>query len=465
MVDRININDRLKNLPKIDEILKDPTIGHLLDTTAREVVVSAIRESIEEFRGMLKNAEEIHVDNESVVLAVTERLHASDRKNLRRVINGTGIVLHTNLGRAKLAGAAAENVVQIAKGYSTLEYDIKTGERGSRHDHVSDLIARVTGAQAAMVVNNNAAATLLCLVALANNKEVVVSRGELVEIGGAFRVPEIMETGGTILKEVGTTNKTRLADYEKAISPATGALLKVHTSNYRIVGFTEETSVPELALLASKHNIPMIYDLGSGLLVDLHTFGLDEPTVGKALSEGADVVLFSGDKLLGGPQAGIIVGKQQYIDIMKKNALARVVRVDKMTLAGLEETFRIYRDKKQAMSEIPVLSMITRPIKEIRKKAEALAAELSDQCIAVDFFVVDEIGRIGGGSAPTMDLKTVAVAVQPWSMHITDLEKRLREHESPIIARIAGGKLLLDMRTISDDEIPSVKKVFLDIFA
>ena len=465
MINQTDMNAKLKNLPKTDEVVKHPAMENLLSTTAREVVVSAIREAIQEIRGKLKIGEDARVDIEAVISSVKNNLRVVDQKSLRRVINGTGIILHTNLGRAKLAGAATENVVQAAKGYSTLEYDVNAGARGSRHDHVNALIAQITGAQAAMVVNNNAAATLLCLVALANHKEVIVSRGELVEIGGAFRVPEIMETGGTTLKEVGTTNKTHLADYKKAINDNTGALLKVHTSNYRIVGFTEEVGIAELSALASAHHIPMIYDLGSGLLIDLQQFGLDEPTVGKALADGADVVLFSGDKMLGGPQAGIIVGKKEYIDVMMQNPLARVVRVDKMTLAALEETFRIYRDKKQALVQIPVLSMITRPLNEIRTKAESLAADLADQCIAVDFFVVDEIGRIGGGSAPMMDLKTMAVAVQPWNMNVTELEKKLRESEPPVIARIAGGKLLLDMRTISDDEIPLVKKVFLDIFA
>ncbi len=465
MINQTDMNAKLKNLPKTDEVVKHPAMENLLSTTAREVVVSAIREAIQEIRGKLKIGEDARVDIEAVISSVKNNLRIVDQKSLRRVINGTGIILHTNLGRAKLAGAATENVVQAAKGYSTLEYDVNAGARGSRHDHVNALIAQITGAQAAMVVNNNAAATLLCLVALANHKEVIVSRGELVEIGGAFRVPEIMETGGTTLKEVGTTNKTHLSDYKKAINDNTGALLKVHTSNYRIVGFTEEVGIAELSALASAHHIPMIYDLGSGLLIDLQQFGLDEPTVGKSLADGADVVLFSGDKMLGGPQAGIIVGKKEYIDVMMQNPLARVVRVDKMTLAALEETFRIYRDKKQALVQIPVLSMITRPLNEIRTKAESLAADLADQCIAVDFFVVDEIGRIGGGSAPMMDLKTMAVAVQPWNMNVTELEKKLRESEPPIIARIAGGKLLLDMRTISDDEIPLVKKVFLDIFA
>lgn len=461
----MNINDKLRNLPNIDEVLKQAEIQELILLTQRDVVVSAIRASIDEMRNAIKKEKEINIDIGSVVFDVKTRLAKTDRRSLRRVINGTGIVLHTNLGRANLADRIIDNIAQVAKGYSTLEYNLEDGKRGSRHDHVSALIASVTGAEAAMIVNNNASATLLCLLALAHGKEVVVSRGELVEIGGSFRVPEIMQTGGTILKEIGTTNKTHLFDYENAIRENTAALLKVHTSNYRIVGFTSDVGIKELAVLAQKHNIPMIYDMGSGLLVDLQAYGVDEPTVGKALEDGADVVLFSGDKLLGGPQAGIIVGKKEYIEKMKKHALARVVRVDKMTIAAIEETFRIYRDKKQALSEIPVLSMISRPQEELADKARAMIEGMEGRCVDVQFSLAEEIGRIGGGSAPMLDLKTVAVAVKPSKMNVSELEDILREQETPIIARIADGRLLLDMRTISDDEIPVLQKVLLAIFS
>lgn len=461
----MDIKEKLRALPKVDELIRLPEMEELITGTSREVAVNIIRESIDAIRKSILAGEDVQADESAVIRAVKGKLESTDKRSLRRVINGTGILLHTNLGRAKLANRITDNVVRVLKGYSTLEFNLEDGKRGSRHDHVSALIASVTGAEAAMVVNNNAAATLLCLLALAHGKEVVVSRGELVEIGGSFRVPEIMETGGTTLREVGTTNKTHLFDYEKAIGENTAALLKVHTSNYRIVGFTSDVEIKDLCALANEHSIPMIYDMGSGLLVDLQMYGVDEPTVGKALEEGADVVLFSGDKLLGGPQAGIIVGKKEYIEKMKKHALARVVRVDKMTLAAIEETFRVYRDKKQALSEIPVLSMISTSQESLILKAEAMIEGLTTACSNVAFSWLEEVGRIGGGTAPMLDLKTIAVAIEPSEMNVAELEVLLRGQEIPIISRIANGKLLLDMRTISDDEILLVSKVILDIFA
>lgn len=461
----MNVNERLRTLPKVDELMKLPEMEALIAGTSREVAVNIIRESIEEIRKSILGGKNVAADEDAVMHAVKAKLEATDKRSLRRVINGTGILLHTNLGRAKLAERIVDNVVRVTKGYSTLEYNLEDGKRGSRHDHVSAIIASVTGAEAAMVVNNNASATLLCLLAMAHGKEVVVSRGELVEIGGSFRVPEIMENGGTILREVGTTNKTHLSDYENAICDQTAALLKVHTSNYRIVGFTSDVDVKDLSALAAEHQIPMIYDMGSGLLVDLQVYGVDEPTVVKALDDGADVILFSGDKLLGGPQAGIIVGKKEYIEKMKKHALARVVRVDKMTLAAIEETFRIYRDKKQALIEIPVLSMISMSKETLIEKAKTMIDGLSNACANASFSWVEEIGRIGGGSAPMLDLKTIAVSIEPFKMNVSTLETLLRKQEIPVIARIANGKLLLDMRTISDDEIPLVQKVILDIFS
>jgi L-seryl-tRNA(Ser) seleniumtransferase len=455
-------NEQLRNLPKVDELLKRCDVIEWTQTTVREVVVEALRQAIDETRSALLSGEETETGSDAVIALARRILTTSERRNLRRVINGTGILLHTNLGRARLADSAAVQVTEVAKGYSTLEYDLMTGQRGSRHDHVSSLIARITGAEAAMVVNNNASATLLCLMAIARDREVVVSRGELVEIGGSFRIPEIMALGGTVLREVGTTNKTHLSDYENVIGDQTGALLKVHTSNYRIIGFTQDVSVPDLAELAHCHGLPMIHDLGSGLIVDLRDYGLDEPTVGRSLAEGADVVLFSGDKLLGGPQAGILVGKMKYIERMKRHPLARVVRVDKMTLAGLEETFRLYRDSKQACRDIPVLSMITASLSELEKKADSVITQLS-VCINARFSVCREVGRVGGGSAPMLDLPTIAVSVEPLDRGVSDLERQLRCQEPPVIARISEGRLLLDMRTISDAEIPIVVKLLLDI--
>ena len=353
---------------------------------------------------------------------------------------------------------AADVAASVAMGYSTLEFDIESGKRGSRHDHINRLICEVTGAEDAIAVNNNAAATMLCLSAMAAGREVIVSRGELVEIGGAFRIPDIMKTSGAVLCEVGTTNKTHLYDYEKNISDQTAALMKVHTSNYRIMGFTEDVSCKELVKLAHDRDLPCIFDIGSGLIVDLHTLGLDEPTVPQALKDGADVVLFSGDKLLGGPQAGIIAGKKEYIEAMKKHPLARVLRLDKMTLAALEETFRQYRDLKQACTTIPVLRMITTPIEEVRKKASAFAEQLAAENTNARFGVLDTVGRVGGGSAPMLNLDTCAVTVEPLNINVDQLAERLRTWTVPVICHIQDGQLLLDMRTVSNDELFTLAK-------
>ncbi len=464
MADNVN-RKLLRSIPKIDQIIASPLLKDPLDNSSREVVIDAVRRAVNDIRTDILEGETPDISVETIARAALDILSSTDRRSLRRVINGTGIILHTNLGRARLNARAAEQVTAVAMGYSTLEYDLKNGERGSRHDHINSLIREVTGAEDAIAVNNNAAATLLVLMALTYRKEVVVSRGELVEIGGSFRVPDIMKVGGTILREVGTTNKTHLYDYEKAINENTGALLKVHTSNYRIMGFTEDVEPARLVGLAHKHLMPMIYDLGSGLIPDLHDYGLDEPTVASALKAGADVVLFSGDKLLGGPQAGIIVGKKRYIDTIKSHPLARAMRLDKMTLAALEETFRIYRDPKQALEQIPVLSMITQPLDQVESKAEAFTRMLREANLQASFAKLDGVGRVGGGSAPMLNLKTWAVAVLPSDMSVDELAIRLRKWRVPIISHIQDGMLLLDMRTISDDEIEPVYMALVDILS
>ena len=451
----------LRQIPKVDQVLECDLLAPYLESTAREVVVDAVRFSIDEMRNAVLVGEMPDISPLVAAQKADERLKITDGYSLCGVINGTGIILHTNLGRARLAKSAAENAARIAMSYSTLEYDLDSGERGSRHDHISSLISYVTGAEAAIAVNNNAAATLLTLISLCSGKEVLVSRGESVEIGGAFRIPEIMELSGAILKDVGTTNKTHIYDYERAVSEKTAAILKVHTSNYRVIGFQEDVSVKELSVLAKEKNLPLIYDMGSGLLTDLHTYGLDEPCVADALHDGADLVLFSGDKLLGGPQAGIIAGKKEYIDRIKRHQMARPLRLDKMTLAALESTFRIYRDKKQALKEIPVLAMITRPLDEIRQKAEIFISYLGQ--LKAHCYVKPEIGRVGGGTAPMLDIKTFAVALRPDNMSADELEKALRSCDIPIIARISEGDVLLDMRTISDEETDIVRGSLIDI--
>ena len=458
-----NKQEKLKKLPKADVVMDLPVMREFLASTDRKTALEAVRKAVEEMRQELLAGGDPDVSPETAAARACAILEEEDKPSLRPVINATGIILHTNLGRARLNRLAAEKAAEIACSYSTLEYDAEEGKRGSRHDHVSRLIAQVTGAEDAIAVNNNAAATLLCLVSLAYKKEVVVSRGELVEIGGSFRVPEIMEQGGTILREVGTTNKTHFADYERAIGENTAALLKVHPSNYRVIGFTEDVPAEELAKLAHSKGLPLIYDLGSGLLEDLSSYGLDEPTAQKALTDGADVILFSGDKLLGGPQAGIIAGKKEYIEKMKKHPLARVVRVDKMTLAALEQTLRIYRSPKEAKEKIPVLAMVTRPAAELKAEAQGFAAGLEEEGLNARFGIREDVARVGGGSAPMLDLATWCVWVKPLGMSVDALQEKLRHWKTPIVARISEDEVLLDLRTLSTGDLVVLRLALIDI--
>ena len=455
----------LRKLPKIDEMLQDEHLIFFTEIMPRQVVVETLREVIDMVRREIIDGrrEEIPAVEELAGL-VKQRVFEEQGKSLRRVINATGVVLHTNLGRANLSRRACESVLEAAGYYSNLEYDIKKGSRGSRHDHVEQLIRKITGAQAAMVVNNNAAATMLCLSALARGKEVITSRGELVEIGGSFRIPEIMEESGAHLLEVGATNKTKPADYRKAFhGEMTGAFLKVHTSNYKIVGFTQEVSIRELAALrdeSEEFSVPVIYDMGSGLMTDLSGCGIGEPTVTEALKEGADVVLFSGDKLLGGPQCGVVIGKKEYVDRMKGHPMARAFRVDKMTLAALEATFFEYQDSKRAMREIPVLRMITETGIRFKEKAEKLCGQLSEAAPSLEFMVEPCRDQVGGGSAPLVMLEGYAVTVSGEDFNAERSERLLRKEELPIIARVARDKLWLSVRTIEETEFKWIREAF-----
>ncbi len=455
----------LRKLPKIDEMLQDEHLIFFTEIMPRQVVVETLREVIDMVRREIIDGrrEEIPAVEELAGL-VKQRVFEEQGKSLRRVINATGVVLHTNLGRANLSRRACESVLEAAGYYSNLEYDIKKGSRGSRHDHVEQLIRKITGAQAAMVVNNNAAATMLCLSALARGKEVITSRGELVEIGGSFRIPEIMEESGAHLLEVGATNKTKPADYRKAFhGEMTGAFLKVHTSNYKIVGFTQEVSIRELAALrdeSEEFSVPVIYDMGSGLMTDLSGCGIGEPTVTEALKEGADVVLFSGDKLLGGPQCGVVIGKKEYVDRMKSHPMARAFRVDKMTLAALEATFFEYQDSKRAMREIPVLRMITETGIRLKEKAEKLCGQLSEAAPSLEFMVEPCRDQVGGGSAPLVMLEGYAVTGSGEDFNAERSERLLRKEELPIIARVARDKLWLSVRTIEETEFKWIREAF-----
>lgn len=446
----------LRKLPKVDELLMDERVAEASCNLLREQVVDVIRTVIETVRreilGSDEALDESYVSYDMVADKVIQAVRNSHVKSLRRVINGTGVVLHTNLGRAKLSKSAMEAVAEVADKYSTLEYDPAKGGRGSRHVHVEKVIEKITGAEAAMVVNNNAAATTICLAAMGRGKEMIISRGELVEIGGSFRIPEIMEESGAHLAEVGTTNKVKLSDYKNKINENTGAIMKVHTSNYKIIGFTEEVPLKELVKLGREENLPVIYDMGSGLMINLRDYGIEEPTVREAIADGADIILFSGDKLLGGPQGGVIIGKKKYIDMMKSHPLARILRVDKMTLSAMEATFKEYYDDENAKEKIPVLSMLTRSEEKLKTDAEKLLEMIKKEAPALDAKVEATEDVVGGGSAPATVLKGYSVSVQWNEASSQEIERRLRMDALPIIVRINHDKVLFDVRTIAEDE-------------
>jgi L-seryl-tRNA(Ser) seleniumtransferase len=411
---------RLRDLPSVDELAR-PHGGDPLAVEAARALVARAREEIR--RGD---------DPGDLAARLGRELHTARAPRLRRVINATGVIVHTNLGRAPLAEAALERVREIARGYSNLEYDLSAGGRGSRQDHVADIVSRLTGAEAALVVNNNAAAVMLALAALAEGREVLVSRGELIEIGDGFRIPDVLERSGARLREVGTTNRTRAADYEKAIGPETAVLLRVHQSNFRVVGFTEQPSLQELAAIARRHDLPLVDDLGSGALMDIG----DEPTARASLAAGADLVSFSGDKLLGGPQAGIIVGRADLVGKLRRHPLQRALRADKLTLAALEGTLTLALD---APAEIPVLRMLREPVETVRARAGRLAARIGGE-------VEETVARAGGGALPLTELPSYACAIEE------ALAGELRSGEPPVIAVVRDGRTLLDCRTLTDAE-------------
>ncbi len=405
---------------------------------------------------------------ERVLKKVQDELNRAMRPSLRPVINATGVVVHTNLGRSLLTKEIFEEIFDVAVNYSNLEYDLEKGKRGSRYSHVEAILCELTGAEAALVVNNNAAAVLLTLETLAKGKEVIVSRGELVEIGGSFRIPDVMARSGAILKEVGATNRTHLRDYENAINENTALLMKVHQSNFAVVGFTKKVSIRELKELGKRHEIPVIEDLGSGNLVDLTPYGfIHEPTVQESLRAGADLVTFSGDKMLGGPQAGIIVGKRELVERIKTNPMNRAVRIDKLTLAGLEAVLRIYRDPKKALKEIPTLRMLTMSFDETKRRARRLLrlikAKVGDEALELGYR--DTTSRVGGGAMPLQVLKSRAVFIKSArrELPVSLVEKRLRSERIPIITRIEDEGIIFDTRTIKDEEFKliadSIKRV------
>ena len=439
-------NALLRSIPKVDELLEKARRYHY----GENYIKDAVRAELDVLRqDILSGARQELPGEEALLAAIHARAEAMRRPSLRRVVNGTGIVLHTNLGRAPLASGAAAAAEAASRRYCTLEYNLESGSRGSRYSHVEGLLCRLTGAESALVVNNNAAAVLLILSALTAGGEVVVSRGELVEIGGAFRVPEIMESCGARLREVGTTNKTHLYDYERVINGETKALMKVHTSNYRIIGFSETPALSELVELGHQNGLPVIEDLGSGCLFDLNAFGIHgEPTVQESLRAGVDVVSFSGDKLLGGPQAGIILGKKKHLDILKKHPLNRAMRVDKMTLAALEATLQNYESNRR---EVPVLAMLAAEKAELEAKAMQLCSTI--RTAGRNCSVVPCESRVGGGSVPGQSLPSFAAAP---AGEANALEEMLRNRDVPIIGRIHEGRFLLDVRTLQTEDFPLI---------
>lgn len=433
------MTDPRRSLPSVSAILETTEVRALLDHHPRVLVVEAIRDTLDELRLSATDTPGIGLfDN------IAERVSRAALSSLRPVFNATGIVLHTNLGRAPLADSAIGAVVDLAGGYSNLEYDLEAGRRGSRYSHCVSLLVELTGAEDAIVVNNCAAALVLTLSALARGREVIVSRGELVEIGGSFRVPDIMSRSGATLVEIGTTNRTHPDDYARAISSRTGAIAKVHRSNFTIEGFVADVDVSELVPIAAEHGIPIVHDLGSGLLIPLDEFGLSgEPTARAALAAGATVVMMSGDKLLGGPQAGIVVGAASAIARLKKDAFARAMRVDKMTIAALGATLQLYRDPHRALTEIPTLAMITAPVADVRERAAALAKALGSS--GVDAEVVTTIASVGAGAFPTREIPSAGVALRG---EANALEQKLRAGSPPVIGRITDGRLVLDLRSV-----------------
>jgi len=479
----MNNKELLREIPSVNLIIQSDKGQKLVEDYSHEMAVEAIRFGADRFRlGQGRETDDLQkyemkdlkdIIQEEVLTMAREYLESKFAPSLKKVINGTGTIIHTNLGRAKLSEDVKEALIEGAFFFSNLEYNVEKGDRGSRYQHLEDILCDLTKAEAALVVNNNAAAIMLVLDTLAKGKEVIVSRGELVEIGGSFRIPEIIELSGCNLREVGTTNKTHGFDYKKAISDDTAAILKVHCSNYKITGFTKETSIEEIHLIAQENReqitcgdqdiikyckkIPLIHDMGSGVLIDLEKYGLPyEMTVRDSLESGADIVTFSGDKVLGGPQAGIIVGKKKYIDKMKKNQLTRTLRVDKMTIATLEATLRLYYDEDEALRRIPTLKMLVMKLEDLEKRAWDFANQLSVLEEVIKIEVVDTYSQVGGGAYPGEEIKSKAISLSTELISANGLSEKLRMAQTPIISKIRNEKCELDVRTIEEKEFGTI---------
>jgi len=457
----------LRRLPQVEKVLHLPQVAALVDRHPRPLVVRTIRDCLADLRGAILSDSGPpaglleRIEPVSIAREVSGRLSLADRAAYRRAVNATGIILHTALGRAVYPAEARAAIAGAVEGYAVVEVDVESGERNLREVHLADLLRELTGAEAATVVNNNAAATLIILAALARGKEVVISHGQLVEIGGAFRIPEVMAEGGARLVAVGTTNRTYISDYRRAIGPETGLLLQVHTSNYDIVGFAHHTPLEELVELGRERALPVVSDLGSGCFIDLSPYGLRrEPLVADSVRAGADLVCFSGDKLLGGPQAGIIVGRKEAVEKVRRHPLFRAMRVDKMTLAGLEAVLRLYRDPARALKSVPALRMVTAEEREVRARATRFARSLKKERPRAEAEVTRSAAQTGSGSLPGQDLPSWAVAAGVPGRDPDSLAKELRAGDPPIFSRISEGSVLLDFRTV----LPGEEKILLAAF-
>ncbi len=461
------MNKIYSNIPKMDLLLENENVLNLIQTYGKATVKKFLQLSIEKIKKKLlsdKNLSKPAISSE-IIKNASEELSLYFSPQLKKIINATGVVLHTNFGRAPLSEAILDNVKKVACNYSNLEFNLKTGKRGIRYQNIIKYLIDLTGAEDALVVNNNAAAVLLTLSAIAKEKEVIVSRGELVEIGGSFRIPEVMEQSGAILKEIGATNKTHLKDYINAINENTGAILKAHTSNYRIVGFTESVVIEELVKLGKDKKIPVIFDIGSGSFIDFSQIGLPhEPTVESVIKQGVDIVTFSGDKLLGGPQAGIILGKKKYIEILKRHPLNRALRIGKFTLAALEPLFKFYFNKETAINNILSIKLITCNLEVLKTKAEKIN-NFAQKCENFYFTIKEDFAFVGGGAFPTDKLKTVIMILHHKKFSAAKIEHILRNASVPVIGRIKDDSFIIDVRTVLDtqiNELVDILKKYLD---
>ncbi len=460
----------LRQIPSVEKILGRSEIIPLCEKYSRPLVVKALQNRLEQIRKTIVatsdpvddciqmiNPTQKDIENEILILT---------SPSLKKVINATGVILHTNLGRSILSPELINHLTTVAGSYSNLEYDVEEGKRGSRYSHVEKLLCDITGAEAAFVVNNNAAAVVLALNTLAQDRETIVSRGELIEIGGSFRIPDILKRSGSRMVEVGTTNKTHLRDYESVISEKTAVLLKVHTSNYRIVGFTTEVELPELVKLGRQHKVPVVNDLGSGSLIDFSPYGLtQEPTVQEVVKTGVDVITFSGDKLLGGPQAGVIVGKRAILKSLIKNPLNRALRIDKLTLASLESTLRLYLDQESAIQKIPTLRMITMTKAELDGRTSRFKEKfLKNLPDTITIKIEDDLSQVGGGALPEQHLPTSVLALQSKAVTVQECEMRLRGHKPPVIARINKDQLRIDLRTVAEEDEEELADALCTVF-